>query len=606
MGVVYRAYHVPLARTGAVKVMHGISPDPETITRFRREAQAIAQMRHPNILNVFDYGEYQGTPYMIVEYVPGGSLAAQMKKGPMDAATTIEYLEGIAAGLDYAHTLGIIHRDVKPANVLVARDGTPIIADFGLVKLLQSASLHSMTGATTGTPAYMAPEQVTGSQVGPAADRYSLATMAYEMLTGTFPFEDDSVLEMMYAHVHRDPAPPSKWRPELGSGVDAVILRGLSRDPNARWESCDAFVNALRTALEAPSIAAVERTAVMAPPVAATAPIARPKAAVANATVVMPLSAPAAAVATAPMPAARPATTPTKGTSHRRRNTILASAVLLLLLVSTCGLIVALQPTTLTLSATTVRPGDSLVATAAHVPRNQTGEIQLLSRVTVFPFRADAGGNVTREITVPGDTVTGDHTVRICWNGTCHAQAPLKVVDGSAFVGPPTFTPGASPSSSPSSSATPTSHGAPTPTSGTGGTGTTRPSPIPTRAPSPTPTKAPSPPPPPPPSPSPTPPPNPCPTSTQSALLTVSPATILAGLTTVTVSGQNFTPNKQVTVSYYYPATAGSPNRTWNGTVGCNGTFSSTFTPGLLDIGTAKVTASDAGGRSASKSFSIT
>src|SRR5690348_18325987 len=95
MGVVYRAYHVPLARTGAVKVMHGIAPDPDSIARFRREAQAIAQMRHPNILNVFDFGEYEGTPYMIVEYVPGGSLASRMERGPMDNAEVIEYLTGI-------------------------------------------------------------------------------------------------------------------------------------------------------------------------------------------------------------------------------------------------------------------------------------------------------------------------------------------------------------------------------------------------------------------------------------------------------------------------------------------------------------------------------
>ena len=499
MGVVYRAYHVPLARTGAVKVMHGISPDPDSIARFRREAQAIAQMRHPNILNVFDYGEYQGTPYMIVEYVPGGSLAAQMKKGPLDAGTALEYLDGIAAGLDYAHSLGIVHRDVKPANVLVARDGTPIIADFGLVKLLQSATLNSMTGATTGTPAYMAPEQVTGSQVGPAADRYSLATMAYEMLTGAFPFQDDSVLEMLYAHVHRDPVPPRSRRPELPSGVDAVILRGIARDAGARWESCAAFVAALRSALEAPQSPAVERTVVMAPPVAATVPIARAKAAPANATVVMPMPAPVVADATPPMPVASPvsAAIPTKK-SRRRLYTMLAAALLLVLLVGTCGLVAALKPPMLTLSATTVHPGDSLTATASHVPANQAGEVQLLSRLSVFPFRADAKGNVTREILVPSDTALGSHTVKLCWSGTCHAQAALRVVDSSAFIGPPNFTPGTSPSPGASPGASPTSNPrrSPTPTSGTGGTGTTKPSPSPTHAPSP-----------PPPSPTPTPPP---------------------------------------------------------------------------------------------------
>src|SRR5437660_11709463 len=106
MGVVYRAYHVQLARTGAVKVMQGVAPDVDSIARFRREAQAIAQMRHPNILNVFDFGEFEGTPYMIVEYVPGGSLASRMRQGPMDHASVIDALTGIARGLDYAHSLG--------------------------------------------------------------------------------------------------------------------------------------------------------------------------------------------------------------------------------------------------------------------------------------------------------------------------------------------------------------------------------------------------------------------------------------------------------------------------------------------------------------------
>src|SRR5437899_6594122 len=135
-----------------------------------------------------------------------------------------------------------------------------------------------MTGASHGTPAYRAPEQVTGSQVGPPADFFSQQKTAYEMLTGAFPYQDDSVLEMLYAHVHRDPVAPSVRRPDLGSGVDAVILRGLARDPIARWESCEAFVAALRSALEAAPSAVVERTLVLAPPLAATVPRARPKA----------------------------------------------------------------------------------------------------------------------------------------------------------------------------------------------------------------------------------------------------------------------------------------------------------------------------------------
>ncbi len=158
MGTVYRAYHVQLARTGAVKVMHAISPDKDSIARFRHEAQAIARMRHPNILNVFDFGEYEGIPYMIVEYVPGGNLAGRMSQGPLDRATALRFLRGVAAGLDYAHSQGIIHRDVKPANVLLERDETPVLADFGLAKMLQGSSVKSMTGVTTGTPAYMAPE----------------------------------------------------------------------------------------------------------------------------------------------------------------------------------------------------------------------------------------------------------------------------------------------------------------------------------------------------------------------------------------------------------------------------------------------------------------
>jgi serine/threonine-protein kinase len=249
MGVVYRAYHAELERTGAVKVLQAIGPDPDSKARFRREALAIAHMRHPNVLNVYDFGEYMGTPYMVVEFVLGGSLANRLESGPIDREGAIAFLRGIADALDYAHSLGIVHRDVKPANVLLGPEDTPILADFGLAKLLESSSIKSMTGMTTGTPAYMAPEQVVGSEVGPAADRYSLATIAYELLTGAYPFDGEGVMEMLYAHVHREAPAPSSRNPELGPAVDAVILRGLAKDPDERWPTCDEFVSALARAL---------------------------------------------------------------------------------------------------------------------------------------------------------------------------------------------------------------------------------------------------------------------------------------------------------------------------------------------------------------------
>src|SRR5690349_6065041 len=267
MGVVYRAYHSQLERTGAVKVMQALSPDADNVARFRHEAQAIAKLRHPNIVDVYDFGEFDGTPYMIVEYVPGGSLSSRMSHGQLDHATALKYLRGIAAGLDYAHQHGVVHRDVKPANVLLTDDDAPVLADFGLAKLLQGSSLKSMTGVTTGTPAYMAPEQVTGSKVGPAADRYSLATIAYEMLTGVIPFDGEGLMELLYAQVHREPVPPSGRDASLGPAVDAVIMRGLAKDPAARWESSAAFVDALAEAL-APARAAapVASALVMTPP----------------------------------------------------------------------------------------------------------------------------------------------------------------------------------------------------------------------------------------------------------------------------------------------------------------------------------------------------
>jgi serine/threonine protein kinase len=415
MGTVYRAYHAQLERTGAVKVMQAISPDKDAVSRFRHEAQAIARMRHPNVLNVFDFGEYEGTPYMIVEYVPGGSLAGRMTQGPLDRGTALRFLRGIAAGLDYAHSQGIVHRDVKPANVLLERDDTPVLADFGLAKLLQGSSVKSMTGVTTGTPAYIAPEQVSGHQVGPAADRYSLATIAYEMLTGSIPFEGEGVIELLYAHVHRDPALPSSLKSDLNESVDAVIMRGLAKDPRARWASCEAFVTALAGALGGKAPPAVERTVAMAPPMESAE--------------FSPLFAPPPT--TVPSPVWRGTGDIAAKRQARMRNFMLvalAFLVLLALIVAVAGFLLAGSPGPgVSLSSSTVPAGSSLTVSASHLPANQNGDVELHSVLQTFPFTADANGNATVEITVPPDSALGDHTISVCWSGSCHAQTILHV-----------------------------------------------------------------------------------------------------------------------------------------------------------------------------------
>jgi protein kinase-like protein len=605
MGIVYRAYHAELERTGAVKVLQALGPDPDSRARFQREAQAIAHMRHPNILNVYDFGDYKGTPYMIVEYVPGGSLADRLQNGPVDREAAIAYLRGIAEGLDHAHSLGIVHRDVKPANVLLGPDDTPILADFGLAKLLESASIRSMTGITTGTPAYMSPEQVTGSDVGPAADGYSLATIAYELLTGAYPFDGEGVLEMLYAHVHREPPPPSSRNPELGPGVDAVVLRGLAKVPAERWHTCGAFVTALAAALHADPAAVAEDTA----PLVHALPASAPRAARGlGATAVLAPSVPAArpagtrrkleqtvAVAAAPTPVA------TDQKKSRRSPYVIAGALLILLLLVAgyCGLN-ANSATTLALSPTIVSAGDQVLVTAGHVPANQSGQIEVHSQVRSFPFHADKNGNVSQTLTVPRDTAAGDHIVRICWSGSCHAQATLRVVAGIALAPSPTASPTPSPRSSPSPTSAPPTSAPPTaaptapPTSPPNVVPSPKPTPPPTAPPSPSPSPRPTP------TPTPTPPPPPPPPPPPSISLSATHMKMLGG--TVTVYGLHFGSGQTVTITF----TQGITSQTFTVTTAADGTFTRVITtPATAIAGQATISACDGAG-CASQTVTVT
>jgi len=443
MGVVYRAYHAQLERTGAVKVLQGLGGDLDSTARFRREAQAIARMRHPNVLNVFDFGEFEGTPYMIVEYVEGGSLSPRVKNGPLEKGAAIAFLRGIGDALDYAHKLGIVHRDVKPANVLLGPDDNPILADFGLAKLMESSSIKSLTGVTTGTPAYMAPEQVTGSQVGPAADRYSLAVMAYEMLTGVLPFDEGGVMEVLYAQVHKEPAPPSMLDHKLPPKVDAVIMRGMSKEPAARWERCRDFVAALETALNPPP-AAVERTVTFVPPpprAPKPSSVARPARAAADMTAVMatnekagPIRGPDPAL---PIPVLTWKGTVVPGHASSRRGLafVVGAIVLIVLLLAGGAAYYVTQPPSLKLSKYEVSPGDRIIVTADHLPPDQLAEVWILAASSpyIYAFRADAIGRATRQVVIPLDIDLGDHALRICWSDSCPLSTTLHVNSSVAF-----------------------------------------------------------------------------------------------------------------------------------------------------------------------------
>jgi hypothetical protein len=453
MGRVYRAHHPELERVGAVKVLNGLSTDSQSAARFRREAQAIAHMRHPNIVNVFDFGEHDGTPYMIVEYVEGGNLSARLQAGSSIRPGQSDTSPTSERPFDYAHSRGIVHRDVKPANILMTNADSPILADFGLVKLMQSSSIKSMTGMATGTPAYMAPEQVTGEEVGPAADRYSFAILAYQMLTARIPFSDGGVLEVMYAQVNRNPPPPSAANPELGPAVDSVLLRGLAKDPKARWPSCAEMVGALQAALRSAAVkpgAAASGTVVMTPqlPTRFAARSSPPPA------MSVPPPSPASG-SYAPPPADVPELKYVMGRAAvaRRRSrwrsrilTALGAIGVLLVLGSAGGLVYAALQPAVSVSTANATAGDELVVTARNLPTGQQGTIEAFG--TSEDFNA-SGGGVSVTIVIPMQTATGYYTVSACWDGACHASASVHVEAAVLSTPEPSISP------SPSAQATP-------------------------------------------------------------------------------------------------------------------------------------------------------
>jgi serine/threonine-protein kinase len=241
---VYKARQLSLNRFVALKTVLG--QHAELDRRFRREASVIAQLQHPNIVQVYDFGEQEDLFYLALEFVEGGSLAAKLQQSKLSAMEAVALVATLAQAMHYAHVRGIVHRDLKPSNILLTVDGTPKIADFGLAKQLDLSITR--VGDVLGTPGYMAPEQAMGDNqaVGPPMDVYALGTVLYELLTGRLPFAAANMLDLFKKVAHEDPPPPSRVQPQVAPELDLICLKCLRKEPDQRYVSMEALANDLK------------------------------------------------------------------------------------------------------------------------------------------------------------------------------------------------------------------------------------------------------------------------------------------------------------------------------------------------------------------------
>lgn len=262
MGVVYRARQVSLSRTVALKVLPEANSAGQAAVRFEREAHAMAQLQHPNIVDVIEVGEEDGTPYFAMQFIDGEGLdAVLLREGRISPEKVAEIGAQVADALQHAHERGVIHRDIKPSNVLVAGDGRPVVTDFGIAKAVESVPDGlSLTQGAIGTPEYMSPEVIKGNPIDGRTDVYSLGVMLYHMVTGFAPFTATTPYQIADRHLREDPAPPSGMGANCPQWLESIILRAMAKDPSDRFISAAEMAAALRAAR--PVIAAPRQQAV--------------------------------------------------------------------------------------------------------------------------------------------------------------------------------------------------------------------------------------------------------------------------------------------------------------------------------------------------------
>lgn len=251
MATVYRAHHERLARDVAIKIMHSAFLSDETfLARFSREARIVARLDHPNIVPIFDYDEYNGLPYLVMRYISGPTLKRKSFKAGLTLQETADLLGQVATGLDYAHSQGVLHRDMKPSNILIENDGRVYITDFGLARIAQAGESTISHDMMLGTPFYISPEQAQGERaLTQHTDVYSLGIILYELVTGHVPFAGDTPYAIVHGHIYTPPPSPLVYNSSLPEGVEAVLLKSLAKKPQERYDSAGALMRAFSAAI---------------------------------------------------------------------------------------------------------------------------------------------------------------------------------------------------------------------------------------------------------------------------------------------------------------------------------------------------------------------
>ena len=254
MAMVYKARQPAMNRIVALKVLSTpMAVNPAFLARFKQEAQMIASLEHAHILPVYDMGEQEGWVFIAMRYMSHGTLTSRIAQGPIPLKDVSKWIEQIGSALDYAHQRGVIHRDVKPSNVLLDAQGNAFLADFGIAKWSEGSI--SLTGSgVIGTPQYMSPEQGQGLKIDGRSDEYSLAVMAYEMIIGRPPFDAETPLAIVLKHITEPLTPPISINPRVPQAVSDVISKALSKDPDDRYPTTAAFAQALSAVIAAGAI----------------------------------------------------------------------------------------------------------------------------------------------------------------------------------------------------------------------------------------------------------------------------------------------------------------------------------------------------------------